>query len=100
MKRKVYHLINWSLPYLAICAMAYIVMYPQLISHGVILGTDSIFHFNRFYDAAKQIQQFNFSYFQSNYCFQQSGRVINAVYGPLFAYLNGALIGILGTWFR
>lgn len=100
MKRKVYHLINWSLPYLAICAMAYIIMYPQLISHGVILGTDSIFHFNRFYDAAKQIQQFNFSYFQSNYCFQQSGRVINAVYGPLFAYLNGALIGILGTWFR
>ena len=100
MKRKIYHLINWSLPYLAICAMTYIIMYPQLISHGVILGTDSIFHFNRFYDAAKQIQQFNFSYFQSNYCFQQSGRVINAVYGPLFAYLNGALIGLLGTWFR
>ena len=66
MKHKIYHLINWSLPYLAICAMTYIIMYPQLISHGVILGTDSIFHFNRFYDADKQIQQFNFSYFQSN----------------------------------
>lgn len=100
MKTKFYHLLNWSLPYLAICAMAYIVMYPQLISHGVILGTDSIFHFNRFYEAAKQIQQGNFSYFQSNYCFQQSGRVINAVYGPFFAYLNGALLGLLGTWFR
>ncbi|MDO4903411.1 MAG: cell division protein [Limosilactobacillus sp.] len=76
-------------------------MYPQIISHGVILGTDSIFHFNRFYDAAKQIQQWNWSYFQSNYSFQQSGRVINAVYGPLFAYLNGILLGLLGsTWFR
>ncbi|MCH3922095.1 cell division protein [Limosilactobacillus sp.] len=100
MKSKLYHLINWSLPYLAICVMAYIIMYPQIISHGVILGTDSIFHFNRFYDAAKQIQHLDFSYFQSNYCFQQSGRVINAVYGPLFAYLNGALLGFLGTWYR
>lgn len=100
MKKNLYHLLNWSLPYLAICAMTYIIMYPQIISHGVILGTDSIFHFNRFYDAAKQLQQLNFSYFQSNYCFQQSGRVINAVYGPLFAYINGALVGLLGTWYR
>lgn len=100
MKSKIYNLINWSLPYFAVLVMAYIIMYPQLISHGVILGTDSIFHFNRFYDAAKQLQQGNFSYFQSNYCFQQSGRVINAVYGPFFAYLNGALLGFTGTWFR
>ena len=90
MKSKIANLINWGLPYCAIAAMAYLIMFPQFVSHGVILGTDSIFHFNRFYDAAKQIQQLNFSYFQSNYSFQQSGRIINAVYGPLFAYLNGA----------
>lgn len=100
MKEQSKKVINWALPYLAIAVMAYIIMYPQIISHGVILGTDSIFHFNRFYDAAKQIQQGNWSYFQSNYSFQQSGRIINAVYGPLFAYLNGVLLGILGTWFR
>lgn len=100
MKEKISKLLNWALPYFAIAIMAYIIMYPQIISHGVILGTDSIFHFNRFYDAAKQIQQGNWSYFQSNYSFQQSGRVINAVYGPLFAYLNGVLLGVLGTWFR
>ncbi|WP_283621229.1 glycosyltransferase family protein [Limosilactobacillus avium] len=100
MKEQSKKVINWALPYLAIAVMAYIIMYPQIISHGVILGTDSIFHFNRFYDAAKQIQQGNWSYFQSNYSFQQSGRIINAVYGPLFAYLNGILLGILGTWFR
>lgn len=100
MKEQSKKVINWALPYLAIAVMTYIIMYPQIISHGVILGTDSIFHFNRFYDAAKQIQQENWSYFQSNYSFQQSGRIINAVYGPLFAYLNGILLGILGTWFR
>lgn len=100
MKEKIANLINWGIPYCAIFAMAYLIMFPQFVSHGVILGTDSIFHFNRFYDAAKQIQQWNFSYFQSNYCFQQSGRIINAVYGPLFAYLNGIILGAVGTWFR
>lgn len=100
MKVKCQKLINWALPYLAIALMIYIIMYPQIISHGMILGTDSIFHFNRFYDAAKQIQLGNWSYFQSNYSFQQSGRVINAVYGPFFAYLNGILLGLVGTWFR
>lgn len=100
MKVKCKKVLNWALPYLAIATIIYIIMYPQLISHGVILGTDSIFHFNRFYDTAKQIQQGNWSYFQSNFSFQQSGRVINAVYGPLFAYLNGILLGLLGTWFR
>lgn len=100
MKSKIANFINWGIPYAAIAAMAYLIMFPQLVSHGVILGTDSIFHFNRFYDAAKQIQQWNFSYFQSNYCFQQSGRIINAVYGPLFAYLNGIILGMVGTWYR
>lgn len=100
MKSKITNLINWGLPYCAIIAMAYLIMFPQIVSHGVILGTDSIFHFNRFYDAAKQIQQFNFSYFQSNYSFQQSGRIINAVYGPLFAYLNGIILGVVGTWYK
>lgn len=100
MKSKIANFINWGIPYCAIAAMAYLIMFPQFVSHGVILGTDSIFHFNRFYDAAKQIQQWNFSYFQSNYCFQQSGRIINAVYGPLFAYLNGIILGMVGTWFR
>ncbi|WP_323062180.1 cell division protein [Limosilactobacillus reuteri] len=100
MKSKIANLINWVLSYCAIAAMAYLIMFPQFVSHGVILGTDSIFHFNRFYDAAKQIQQLNFSYFQSNYSFQQSGRIINAVYGPLFAYLNGAILGVVGTWYQ
>lgn len=87
-------------PYLAILVISLIIVTPQMVAHSTILGSDSIFHFNRFYEAAKQIQNGNWSFFQTNYAFQQSGRIINAIYGPLFAYLNGALLGILGTWYR
>ncbi|MCT3495636.1 hypothetical protein EFR60_07575, partial [Lactobacillus delbrueckii subsp. bulgaricus] len=34
------------------------------------------------------------------YGFNQSGRVINAFYGPAFAYLNGLLLLAVGTWYR
>ncbi|MBW1606213.1 hypothetical protein [Lactobacillus sp. Sy-1] len=55
---------------------------------------------NRFYDAAMQIQTGHYNYFQSFFGFQQSGRSVNALYGPLFAYLNGALLLITKTWYR
>ena len=57
MKETSKKIINWALPYLAIAVMTYIIMYPQIISHGVILGTDSIFHFNRFYDALELLSK-------------------------------------------
>lgn len=87
-------------PYLVITVACLIIIAPQLLTHSMILGSDSIFHFNRFYEAAKQIQNHNFSFFQTNYGFQQSGRIINAIYGPLFAYLNGCVLGMVGTWYR
>ena len=89
-----------ALPYLIILFAALVIIAPQVIAHSMILGSDSIFHFNRFYDAAKQVQNHNFSFFQTNYGFQQSGRIINAIYGPLFAYLNGCILGLVGTWYR
>jgi hypothetical protein len=64
------------------------------------MGVDSIFHMNRFYDAMMQIKTGNFSYFISIYGFQQSGRIVNALYGPLMAYLNGGLLLLMGSWFR
>ncbi|MBM7641905.1 hypothetical protein JOC28_000193 [Streptococcus loxodontisalivarius] len=64
------------------------------------MGSDSIFHYNRFYDAAMQIKEGNFSYFISIYGFQQSARIVNAIYGPLFAYFQGLLILLSGNWFR
>lgn len=88
------------IPYLLILFISCLIVSPQVIAHSTMLGSDSIFHYNRFYEAAKQIQNWNFSFFQSNYGFQQSGRIVNAVYGPIFAYLNGALLGLVRTWYR
>lgn len=85
---------------LFIIVFAILLVTPQLFTRKVILGSDSIFHYNRFYEAAMQLKNGNFSYFLSLYGFQQSGRIVNALYGPFFAYLQGGLILISGTWFR
>lgn len=85
---------------LFIIGFAILLVTPQLFTRKVILGSDSIFHYNRFYEAAMQLKNGNFSYFLSLYGFQQSGRIVNALYGPFFAYLQGGLILISGTWFR
>lgn len=87
-------------PISIIVLMAFLALVPQLITGSTIVGTDGIFHFNRFYETAKQISNLNFSYFQMNYGFQQSGRVINAVYGPYFAYIAGLLLVICRSWYR
>lgn len=85
---------------LFIIGFAILLVTPQLFTRKVILGSDSIFHYNRFYEAAMQLKNGNFSYFLSLYGFQQSGRIVNALYGPFFAYLQGGLILISDTWFR
>ena len=85
---------------LFIISFAILLVTPQLFTRKVILGSDSIFHYSRFYEAAMQLKNGNFSYFLSLYGFQQSGRIVNALYGPFFAYLQGGLILISGTWFR
>ena len=85
---------------LFIISFAILLVTPQLFTRKVILGSDSIFHYNRFYEAAMQLKNGNFSYFLSLYGFQQSGRIVNTLYGPFFAYLQGGLILISGTWFR
>ena len=85
---------------LIIVVFAVLLVTPQLFTRKVILGSDSVFHYNRFYEAAMQLKNGNFSYFLSLYGFQQSGRIVNALYGPFFAYLQGGLVLISGTWFR
>ena len=66
---------------LIIVAFAVLLVTPQLFTRKVILGSDSVFHYNRFYEAAMQLKNGNFSYFLSLYGFQQSGRIVNALYG-------------------
>lgn len=71
-----------------------------LIQGEIPLGWDMSFHYNRFYEAAMQIKQGNFSYFLQLYSFNSSGRIVNALYSPFLAYLNGGLLLLSGTWFR
>lgn len=53
-----------------------LILLPQFFSGNLILGSNSIFHFNRFYDTAEQIKNVNFNYHISLYGFQQSGRIV------------------------
>lgn len=87
-------------PYVVILLGALVLLLPQYISHNMILGADSIFHYNRFYEAAMQIKEGHYDYFLTMYGFQSSGRIINALYGPIVAYFNGLLVLIGKTWFN
>ena len=87
-------------PFLAIFFIALAFLMPHLFTHKLILGADAPFHYNRFYDAAQQIKYGDFHYFPSLYGFQQSGRIVDAVYGPFFAYLQGLIVLLAGSWFH
>lgn len=85
--------------YLLFLLLSILLVAPQLSQHSILLGADSLFHFNRFFDAEQQIENHNLSYFISIYGFSNSGRIINALYGPYIAYLNGFILYILKSWF-
>ncbi|MDD6385668.1 hypothetical protein [Lactobacillus equicursoris] len=99
MQRKIKKAWDGLWPLLTVMLLTTIIIWPQLASKRVIIVRDAGFHFGRFYDAAMQIKTGHYSFFQTNYGFQQSGRVINALYGPLFAYFNGALLLLCNNWF-
>jgi len=78
---------------------ALVMLSPLLLNQQAILGVDGYFQYNRVYEAAMQIKHNNFS-FINIYSFQQAGRVVNSLYSPLMTYLAGALLLLVGTWFR
>ncbi|MCF1784145.1 cell division protein [Lactobacillus mulieris] len=88
------------LPYFAIFMVICVLIYVQVVTHATIIGADSYFHWLRFYDIKEQIITGKFSWFQTNFTFKQTGRIINALYGPLFAYLNAILLFIVRTWYQ
>lgn len=88
------------LPYISVISVAFLIVFKQYRWGNFIIGSDTIFHYNRFYEAAMQIKHGNFSWFMHLYAFDHSGRVVNAFYGPLFAYLNGLLLLVCGTWLK
>lgn len=95
-------LIKKSYPYLLIVLLSTLAMSPQISNHALIFGWDSIFHYNRFYDAMMQIKDGNFSPMISLYGWPHSGRgrIVNAVYGPGFAYFSGLLMLVTGSVFK
>lgn len=99
-KEQVREWLKRSGPLVVLALVSLLVVLPQLFNHSIILGVDSIFHFNRFYEAAMQLKAHNLSYFQSNYAFQQSGRIVTALYGPYLTYGIGWLLLHLGGWFK
>lgn len=87
-------------PYFTFFLVSFLMIMFQIVGKATLISGDTMFHFNRFYDIKQQLATGNFSLFQTNYAFNQSGRVINAVYGPMFAYFNGFLVLITKNWFQ
>lgn len=74
-------------------------LFIQIKARANFIYGDTAFHYNRFYDLYRQIKTGNFNYFQAIYGFNESGRMINAVYGPGFAFFNAMLLFICQSWF-
>ncbi|WP_105957252.1 glycosyltransferase family protein [Apilactobacillus quenuiae] len=87
-------------PFIILLIMALLLVSRQIWTHTLFFGADSLFHFNRFYDTAMQLKTGKFSYFQSDFGFMQNGRILNALYGPITAYLGGAILLLCGSWFN
>lgn len=87
-------------PYLIFVMAALFILWSQKNNRAFFVGADSWFHINQFYESAMQIKTGHFSWFLTLFGFGQSGRIVNAVYGPVFSYLVGALLLLVGTWFR
>ncbi|TYC47135.1 hypothetical protein [Leuconostoc litchii] len=88
---------SWPITVLFLSSI--LLLTPFFLDHAMIIGSDTIFHFNRLYDTAMQMKHGNFQYFISMYGFQSSGRIVNALYGPSMAYLQGMLVLISPSWF-
>ncbi|MBO0470753.1 hypothetical protein JZO66_09355 [Enterococcus sp. DIV0242_7C1] len=80
--------------------LSFLMLSPQLYKHALIVSNDFLFHMNRFYDLSQQLKTGHFNYFQSLYGFAQSGRIVNAMYGMDFAFIQAIILAIFGTWFK
>lgn len=85
---------------LIISLAAIIMVSPQIFYKSIMVGDDISFHFNRIYDLAHQIETGHYNYFQSIFGFNQSGRIVNALYGYDLAYFLAHLLLIFKTWTR
>ncbi|WP_203619420.1 hypothetical protein [Apilactobacillus nanyangensis] len=85
-------------PLLVFGLLGLIALSGLILNNTLILSVDTLFHFNRFYDTAEQIKNGTYNYFQMNYGFSQTGRIVNALYGPAIAYLGGLILYLSYNW--
>lgn len=95
-----YKIIDYLIPIILSLVIATVLIWTELTTRSGLTLDDTAFHFHRFYDTYQQIQNHNFSYFQMNYGMGESGRIVNALYGPFFAYLMGSLLLFCSSWLR
>ncbi|KPN83875.1 hypothetical protein RZ78_05870 [Apilactobacillus kunkeei] len=100
MMEKLKQFLKWLTPFIIFLVLALLVVAIPLVKKQTFLGSDSLFHFNRFYDAAMQLKNHKISYFQTNYGFLGTGRMLSTLYGPVAAYVGGFLLLLAGTWFK
>ncbi|MEN2515707.1 hypothetical protein [Lactobacillus johnsonii] len=93
-------IIDYLIPIILSLVIATVLIWTELTTRSGLTLDDTAFHFHRFYDTYQQIQNHNFSYFQMNYGMGESGRIVNALYGPFFAYLMGNLLLFCSSWLR
>lgn len=84
--------------FIILCAICLVL--PQWHRQGLILGMDVSFQYNRFYEAYMQLRTGHWNFFQSLFSFDQSGRIVNAVYGNGLAYLGGLIMWKLHDWLQ
>lgn len=92
--------IDYLIPIILSLVIATILIWTILSTRSGLTLDDTAFHFHRFYDTNQQIKNHNFSYFQMNYGMGESGRIVNALYGPFFAYIMGFLLLFCSSWLR
>lgn len=85
-------------PYLIIVIIAVCILWPQISNNAYISSMDYYFHMSRTYEAMMQIKTGHFSYFLSLFSWQHNFRIINAVYGPIWAYISGLILLLVKSW--
>ncbi|MFR6673117.1 MAG: hypothetical protein ACLUSM_11405 [Enterococcus avium] len=83
---------------LFLAIVVFLMMSIQVYKKAIFLGDDITFHYQRFYEMYMQIKNGNLNYFQSIYSFNSSGRIINALYGYDFAFIQGIILSIFRSW--
>lgn len=98
--RKKNSLVRFLKPILVFSLISLLILLPQIYHKYIVLGNDVVFHFNRFYDLAMQMESGKFNYFQSVFGFNGSGRIVNALYGYDLAFFLSFLLFLSKSWLK